>query len=401
MRTVVVVGAGIAGTTAAATLRQQGYDGRLVLAGAEPVAPYRRPALSKEVLRGAKDVTEVAVKPAGWYDAQDIELLTGTTVSELDVPGRTVTVDGARLGWDAAVLATGGRPRLLPGTPAGVHTLRTAADVPALRAALRPGARVVVVGAGFLGAEVAATARTLDCAVTLLEAAPVPLGRLLPPVVAEVYARLHRDRGVDLRLGVGVARVEAHRVVGTDGTEWPADAVVVAVGMDAEVALAEQAGLAVDGGIVTDAHGRTSAPGVWAAGDVAAFPDPVTGLPRRTEHWQSAVSQGAVVARNLLGAGAPLDEVPWCWSDQYGVNLQVCGSPRSDDAVRIRGSLDAGSFTAVFARDGVLSGAIGVDRPGDIRVLRKLLATAPETPLDLVADEGTELAGLAAPARSA
>jgi NADPH-dependent 2,4-dienoyl-CoA reductase/sulfur reductase-like enzyme len=398
VKTIVVVGTGVAGTTAAATLRAEGYDGRLVLLGSEPEAPYRRPALSKEVLRGDRTLAQVRLKPEAWYAEHQVELLTGTTVTELDVAGRTVAVDGGRLGWDAVLLATGGRPRALAGAD-GVHVLRTAADTAALQPALRPGDHLLVVGAGFLGAEVAATARSLACEVTLLEAAPAPLGRLLPPAVAQVYTDLHRSRGVDLRTGIGVHAVAGNRVVGSDGTVWHADAVVVAVGMDPETTVAERAGLAVDGGIVVDARGATSAPGVWAAGDVAAYPDPSTGRPRRREHWQSAMSQGAAAARNMLGTGASWAEVPWCWSDQYGVNLQVCGDPHPDDDMAVRGSLDSGSFTALFARDGVLTGAIGVDRAADMRTMRRLLASAPGTPLDLLADESTDLARLgAAPA---
>jgi 3-phenylpropionate/trans-cinnamate dioxygenase ferredoxin reductase subunit len=393
VRTIVVVGTGVAGTTAAATLRAEGYDGRLVLVGAEPEAPYRRPALSKEVLRGDRTTAEIRIRPDAWYAQHEVELLTGTTVTDLDVAGRTVTADGAALGWDALVLATGGRARTLPGVD-GVHVLRSAADAATLRSSLWPGAEVVVVGAGFLGAEVAATARGLGCEVTLLEAAPTPLGRLLPPAVADVYAELHRSRGVDLRTGVGIAGVEPGRVVATDGSEYRADAVVVAVGMDAEADLASRAGLPVEGGIVVDALGATPAPGVWAAGDAAAYPDPVTGLLRRREHWQSAVTQGTSVARNILGAAAPWTEVAWCWSDQYGVNLQVCGEPAPTDRMAVRGALDSGSFTAVFARDGVLSGAIAVDRPADIRAMRRLLASAPQTALEIVADEGTDLARL-------
>jgi 3-phenylpropionate/trans-cinnamate dioxygenase ferredoxin reductase subunit len=384
VKTVVIVGTGVAGTTVAATLRSSGYDGRLVLVGSEPEAPYRRPALTKEVLRGDRGMDQIRIKPEAWYAAQDVELLTGTTVSALDVSARTVTVDGAALGWDAVVLATGGTPRLLPGS-SGAHVVRTAADVTALRSHLRPGARLVVVGAGFLGAEVAATARGLDCEVTMLEAAPLPLGRLLPPPIADWYTELHWRHGVDLRTGVGIRSVTGHEVVGSDGTVYRGDAVVVAVGMQPETALASEAGLAVSEGIVVDRLGATSAPGVWAAGDAAAFPDLLTGAPRRREHWQSAVTQGTTVARNILGGDEPWAEVPWCWSDQYGVNVQVGGEPRPDDEMILQGSLEDSAFTAVFSRGGLLSGAICVDRPADMRSLRKLLASGAPVPVDSLA----------------
>jgi NADPH-dependent 2,4-dienoyl-CoA reductase/sulfur reductase-like enzyme len=395
VRTIVVVGTGVAGTTAAATLRAEGYDGRLVLVGAEPEAPYRRPALSKEVLRGDRTTADVRIKPESWYSDHDVELLTGTTVTDLDVAARTVTVDGARLGWDAVVLATGGRARMLPGVEGG-HVLRTAADVAALQAVLRPGDDLVVVGAGFLGAEVAATMRSLGCGVTLLEAAPVPLGRMLPPEVAAFYTELHRGRGVDLRTGVTVRGTEPGQVTTSDGAVHRADAVVVAVGMEPEADLAARAGLSVHGGIVVDPLGATSAPGVWAAGDAAAFPDPMTGLPRRREHWQSAVTQGTVVGRNILGAASPWTDVPWCWSDQYGVNLQVCGDPRADDDMATRGLLSNGKFTVLFSRDGVLTGAVAVDQPADIRAVRRILASAPATPVEALLDESADLARVAA-----
>lgn len=406
-RTVVVVGTGVAGTTAAATLRVEGYDGRVVLVGGEPHAPYRRPALSKEVLRGDKTAEQVRIKPEQWFADNTVELVTGTTVTDVDAGAGTIALsDGSRLAYDALLLATGGRPRTLPATAGlgpedGVHVLRSAHDVTALQTALAPGASLLVVGAGFLGAEVAASARTMGCDVTVLEAAPAPLGRVLPTALAGFYTALHRDRGVDLRTGVGLASVERAgerlRVTGTDGTSFGVDAVLVAVGMTPATELARAAGATIGDGIVVDGSGATSVPGIWAAGDAAAFPDRVTGAPRRLEHWQSAMTQGTTVGRSIAGTTSAWTEVPWCWSDQYGVNLQVCGNPSASDEMALRGKIASGCFTAVFARGGALTGAVTVDRSADMRALRKLLVSARATPLEVVADEGTDLAALATP----
>jgi 3-phenylpropionate/trans-cinnamate dioxygenase ferredoxin reductase component len=400
-RTVLVIGTGVAGVSCAAGLRAEGFDGQVVLVGDEPELPYRRPPLSKDVLRGEKTGDDVRLKPGAWYEAHDVELLTGTAAESVDPSARTATLaDGGTLTWDALVLATGGRPRHLPAAEGveGVLTLRGLADLPALQAALLPGRHVAVVGAGFVGAEVAASARALGCDVTVLEAAPVPLGRLLPPAVASVYADLHRRNGVDLRLGAGVASV--HRaghgvVVGTsDGQRVAADALLVAVGMVPNTGLAERAGLPVADGVLVDSTGATAAPGVWAAGDVACGPDGRTGLPRRQEHWSAAQSSGTAVARAVLGRPRAVPEVPWCWSDQYGVNLQVCGWPQPDDELLVRGDLDALDGTVVLARDGRLTGAITLGRPREARALRALLAKAPGTPLAALAD--ADLSALAA-----
>ncbi len=387
-----MVGTGIAGTTTAASLRQQGYDGRLLLVGSEPHPPYRRTALSKEVLQGTKKLDSVWLKPASWYADHDVELLTGTTVTALS-PG-AVQVSGSDLRTDAVVLATGGLARRLTASP-GAEVLRTADDAQTLLPRLLPGARIVVVGAGFLGAEVASSAVARGCSVTVLEAAQTPLGRVLPPSLGALYTALHRSRGVDLRLGTGLGSTRPGTVTDTSGTVHAMDVLVVAVGQAPQTRLAEQTGLLVRDGIVVDAHGRTSLPGVWAAGDVAAFPDRVTGAPRRLEHWQSAMSQGASVARNLLGADTPWTELPWCWSSQHGVDLQVCGNPGTDDDLVLRGRVEDGTVTAVFARDGRLTGAVTIDRTSDMRALRRLIVDAPGTPLALLADEGVDLAQVA------
>jgi 3-phenylpropionate/trans-cinnamate dioxygenase ferredoxin reductase subunit len=392
VKTAVIVGAGVAGVSAAAALRTTGFDGRVVLVGAEPELPYRRPPLSKEVLRGENDGDGIRLKAAAWFADNDVDLLGGVEVIGVDVDGHAVTLDdGARLGYDRLLLATGGRARLLPGTRdlPGVRTLRTLADVPTLRGELAEGRSVLVIGAGLIGAEVAASARALGCSVTMLEAADLPLARLLPPSIGRVYAALHRNRGVELHTGVAVDRIESVAegvlVTAADGRRWEAQLAVVAVGMVPNTGLAERAGLAVADGIVVDASCATSAPDVFAAGDVANAPNLVLGGRHRVEHWQHAQNQGAVAARAMLGLDVSFDEVPWCWSEQYEVNLQVTGWPTAADDVAVRGDLEALDFLAVFSRGGRLTGAVGIGRPADVRTIRRLIAEAP------FSDGGTDL----------
>jgi 3-phenylpropionate/trans-cinnamate dioxygenase ferredoxin reductase subunit len=384
MTTIVVVGAGVAGATAALTLRGEGFAGRVVLIGDEPAEPYRRPPLSKDVLRGTTPEHKIRLRPSEFWGQQDIELRTGTSVTDLDPGTRTISLsDGAELGYDKLLLATGGRPRSLP-QAAGLrraHTLRAVADVPALRSALGPDRRLLVIGAGLIGAEVAASARGMGVAVTMLEAAPSPLGRLLPPRIAEVYAALHREHGVELHTGVALERMDADGegivAVDRDGRHHRADCAVIAIGMRPCTELAEKAGLVVDDGIVVDEFGATSAPAVFAAGDVANQPNLTLGGRHRVEHWQNAQEHGAATARNMLGARTPFDRVPWCWSEQYKVNLQVCGWPEAGDDLTVRGRLDELDFTALFHRAGRLVGAVGVNRAAEIRTLRQQIAEDP------------------------
>jgi len=385
--TAVIVGTGIAGTSAALRLRSSGFDGRVLLIGDEPHEPYRRPPLSKDLLSGSTPAERIRLRPPETWEKQEIELRTSSRVASVDTDAKSLSLaDGEQLRYDQLLLATGGRPRMLPQAVCatgldGVHTLRTMSDIPALQSALTPGSSVLVIGAGLIGAEVAATARGLGCPVMMLEAAEQPLSRLLPPQISQVYAGLHREHGVDLHTGVQIASLERIDLglLATDaeGRKWLADAVVVAVGMTPCTELAEAAGLEVDNGIVVDEYFRTSAPEVFAAGDVANQPNLLLGGRHRVEHWTSAQEQGTAVARSMLGEREPYDKVPWCWSDQYGVNLQVTGWPSASDDVTVRGSLDALDFTAIFHRAGRLVGAVGVNRPKEVRTLRKLIAEDP------------------------
>ncbi|MGH3517784.1 MAG: NAD(P)/FAD-dependent oxidoreductase [Haloechinothrix sp.] len=398
-QSVAIVGSGVAGATAALTLRSEGFDGRVVLIGDEPDEPYRRPPLSKDVLRGSMPQERTRLKPPQTWQQQDIELLTGTTVTRVDVGAQTLDLgDRGELCYDKLLLATGGRARRLPQTAplAGVYTLRSLADVPAPRAALTPGSSVLVIGAGLIGAEVAASARAMECSVMMLESEHTPLSRLLPPAISRVYADLHREQGVDLFTGVDVRRLERVDLglLASDAHDnhWLADTVVVAIGMVPRTELAEQAGIEVDNGIVVDEFFQTSAPGVYAAGDVANQPNLVLGGRHRVEHWQSAQEQGAAAAKSMVGDRTPFARVPWCWSDQYGVNLQVTGWPVAGDNVTVRGDLDALDFTAIFHRQGRLVGAVGVNRAAEVRALRKFVTEAPYAAAGVLADPGTDLA---------
>ncbi|RZS36461.1 NADPH-dependent 2,4-dienoyl-CoA reductase/sulfur reductase-like enzyme [Herbihabitans rhizosphaerae] len=383
--TIAIVGTGVAGATAALTLRDAGFDGRVLLIGEEPHAPYRRPPLSKDVLRGSMPDERTRLRPAEHWATKGVELRTGARVTGIAADAHEIVLlCGETLGYDRLLLATGGRPRTLPvtdGVP-GVFTLRTLGDVPALRDALTAGTRVLVVGAGLVGAEVAASARAMDCAVTVLEVERTPLARVLPPVIGVRYAGLHRAAGVDLRTGTGLKSL-AHNgselvAIDTDGAESHADVVVVAVGMVPNTALAETAGIEIDrgpvGGITVDSQGATSAPDVYAAGDVANLPNRVLGGRQRVEHWMHAQDHGAATARAMLGQGTPFDVVPWCWSDQHGVTVHITGWPDAGDEVRLDGDLDGMNFAAEFRRDGKLVGAVGVNRAAQIRLLRKEIA---------------------------
>ncbi|WP_332665724.1 NAD(P)/FAD-dependent oxidoreductase [Aeromicrobium sp.] len=374
----VIVGAGIAGVSAAAAMRRSGYEGDIVLLGEEPELPYRRPPVSKEIVRGEKTPDEIRIKKPEWYDQQSVTLRTGVTVASIDTEAHVVHLaDGEEVGYDQLLLATGGRARN-PWSASGIRTLRSLADVPRLQSELTPGSHLIVVGAGLIGSEIAASARTMGCEVTLLETAALPLPRLLPPELGELYVDLHKSEGTDLHTGVQVTSIEDEgdqtTVRASDGRSWSAPVVVVAVGMEPNVELAEAAGIEVANGIVVDAFGRTSAPDVFAAGDVANQPNGVLGGRHRVEHWQGAQNHGTAIGKVMAGGDVPFVEVPWCWSDQYGHNLQVTGWPETTHELVVHGSLHDRDFIAYLLDDGVVRGAVGIGRPRDIRAAEKWIA---------------------------
>lgn len=320
----IIVGAGHAGGRAALTLREEGYTGRLILIGDEVHLPYERPPLSKGLLQGTADLAGYSLCDSARLAALGIEHIAGNPVTRLEPqPHRLQLADGQWLPYTGLLLATGGRARRLPQEQANVLYLRTHDEALALRSALRPGARLVVVGGGFIGLEVAATARGLGCEVTVLEAGPRLAGRVLPPAISQALLGLHREHGVEVRLNVALESIQADAVLLVDGQRLPCDLVVVGIGMQPNIELAAAAGLEVGQGIRVDAYLRTSAPNIYAAGDVCEFR--LDGLYQRQETWRNAEAQGRHAALNLLGREVPFEALPGFWSDQYDWGLQTVG----------------------------------------------------------------------------
>jgi len=380
---VTIVGASLAGLRAAETLRRDGFDGPITLIGDEAHEPYDRPPLSKQVLAGDWEPDRIALTPSDKLADLDLDPRFGATAAGFDLASRTLRLTGGQtegetLEVDALLIATGARCRTLGEPREGVHVLRSLDDCLALRADFDAAPdRVVVVGAGFIGAEVAATARTRGLDVTVVEALPAPLIRVLGPEMGEVCAAVHRDHGVDLRTGVGVegfdgaGRVERVRL--TDGSAVDASVVVVGIGVVPNTEWLEGSGLALDDGVVCDAAGL-AAPGVAAAGDVARWPNRRFGEVMRVEHWDNAAAQGAHSARALLGAAEPYEPVPWFWSDQYDRKIQLAGHVRPDDEVRVvAGSVAERRFAALYGRGGRLMGALGFNRPRHVMRYRAMI----------------------------
>jgi len=366
--TFVIVGAGMAGGKAAETLREEGFDGRIVLLGAEPDRPYERPPLSKDYLRGEADRETIYLQEdASWYAGHDVELRASTVVESLDVEANAVVLgDGERVDYDALLLTTGAEPRRLPvpgADLAGVHVLRTVEDSDALREVLDAGGRLVVVGAGWIGCEVAASARQRGMEVTLIESLSVPLERVLGRQLGEFYRDVHLDHGVELRLGDGVEAIEgagrAERVRTTDGASVECDAVLIGVGVAPRTELAEGV-LDVDNGILVDAGLRVSVDGVFAAGDVANHDHPLLGR-LRVEHWANALEQGPAAARAMLGQDVAYERVPYFFSDQYDVGMEYAGHSRPGDEVVFRGDPATREFIAFWLREGRVVAGMNVN----------------------------------------
>jgi len=364
-RTFLIVGASLSGAKAAETLRAEGFDGRLVLVGAETERPYERPPLSKEYLRGEAGREKVYVHDEGFYAEQEIELRLGRTAVSLDPhTGELALDDGERLRYDRLLLATGAEPRRLAipgGDLPGVMYLRSVGESDALRQRLDRGGSVVVIGAGWIGAEVAASARQRGLEVTMVEPGAVPLERVLGPEVGAVYRDVHADHGVEMLLGTGVETFEGadavERVRTSDGRELECDFVAVGIGVTPRTALAMQAGLAVDNGVLVDGRLESSAPGVYAAGDVANAHHPFYGERIRVEHWANALNQGPAAARSMLGGTEAYDRLPYFFSDQYDIGMEYSGFAREWDRVVFRGDPAAREFIAFWlAGDRVVAG---------------------------------------------
>jgi 3-phenylpropionate/trans-cinnamate dioxygenase ferredoxin reductase subunit len=407
--TMVVIGGGLAGAKAVETLRSEGFAGPVVLVAAETERPYERPPLSKEYLNGAKERDVIYVHDVGWYDGHDVELLTGVRATRLNPAAHTVDLDtGRALGYRAVLLATGSEARRLPVPGAdleGVLTLRTAEDSDRLRESLRAGGhRVVIIGAGWIGLEVAAAARGYGDEVTVVEPQPAPLLQALGPQMGEVFARLHRAHGVDLRLRTGLREFRGdggrvRSVVLDDGSEVPADLVLVGVGAAPRVGLAEAAGLEVSDGVVVDTALRSSAPDVYAAGDIASWLHPLYGRHIRVEHWANALNGGPAAARSMLGRDVSYDRVPYFFTDQYELGMEYSGLGSPGQTVVCRGNPDDGEFIGFWLDGDRVRAAMNVniwdvtdslqeliraDRPVDTALL-----TDPDVPLtELLSEDG-------------
>jgi 3-phenylpropionate/trans-cinnamate dioxygenase ferredoxin reductase component len=400
----VIVGANLTGGAAATTLRTEGFDGRIALIGEEPRPPYERPPLSKEYLRGESAADRTLLHPVPWYEENDVELHLGGRVERIDPRARVVWLhDGTRIPYDKVLVGTGGRNR----APAvdgndleGVHELRTIEDADRIRAEARPGRKAVLVGAGFIGCEVAASLRQLGVDVEVVEVFGTALHRALGPEIGQVIEGIHRDQGVAFHFDqvverfLGTGRVDG--VLTNRGLWIGCDFAVVGIGIEPNVEVVEGAGVETDNGILVDQRCRTSVEGIFAAGDVANHWHPLFDRHVRVEHWDNALKQGAAAARAMMGRDEPYDDPHWFWSDQYEHNLQSIGVASEWDELVIRGSLEERSFLAFYLKEGLLTGAVGLNRGKDVR--RSAALVRARRPLDPTAlkDEDVDLKKLAA-----
>lgn len=398
----VVIGAGHAGGRAVEALRMAGFEGEIVLVGEEPHLPYERPPLSKEVLQAKPDYAFPYIRPAEYFEEQKIELRLGIRATAIDPAAKTVVLsDGGALAYDKLLLTTGGKVRTLPLPGAeldGVQYLRTLEEGRAIEAALGEGKNLVVIGGGFIGLEVAASARQRGAAVTVLEIADRLMGRGVPATVSAHFLDLHRSQGVDIRLNTGVERIEGDghvsAVVTSNGDRLVADLVVIGVGIVPETGLAEAAGVNVDNGIVVDEFCRTSVADIYAAGDATNHFSPFLRRHVRLEAWQCAQNMAIAAAKIMCGDETPYSEVPWMWSDQFDTNLQVAGVPQSWDKAVTRGDPASGSFIGFVLEDGRIMGAISVNQPRDLRLARRMMDAGKTFTAEELADESVSMRDL-------
>ena len=404
---VAIIGGGLAGAKTAEALRDQGFDGTITLIAAESHLPYERPPLSKGYLQGEAAFTEAAVHDEPWYDTHDVDLRRSTRAVRIDRAAHAVILDdGSTVEYDQLVLATGSAPRRLPVSGAdaeGIHYLRTVEDSDAIRETFGPGHRLLIVGAGWIGLEVAAAARSAGSAVTVIEAAELPLLRVLGPEMAKVFADLHRDHGVVLRLGAQLTEitVEGRRATGVNldgGEHIDADAIVVGIGVVPDTSLAEQSGVEIDNGVLVDGALRTSDPDILAVGDIANHDHPVLGRRIRVEHWATALNQPTTAAATILGGDGAYRELPYFFTDQYDLGMEYLGHASQDTYARVvtRGDVAARQFVAFYLdeADRILA-AMAVNTWDVIDQIKPLIERAEPVDVDRLTDPAVDYSELA------
>jgi 3-phenylpropionate/trans-cinnamate dioxygenase ferredoxin reductase subunit len=400
--TFVIVGASLAGGTAAATLRQDGFDGDLVLIGEEPHPPYERPPLSKQYLRGEVPFDKGFVRPRGFYEEHGIDTRFGVAAGRIDpVERRVELATGERVRYDKLLIATGVRNRRppIPGLDLqNVFDLRTVSDADALRAAIVPGRRAAVIGMGFIGCEIAASLRQKGVEVVCIAPSPTPLFRVLGEQLGQIMTTIHRDHGVEMFFEDAVTRFEGdrrvERVITRRGRRVDCDFAVVGVGVEPVVDVVAGSGVAINDGILVDEYCRTNVQDIYAAGDVANHYHPVFREQMRVEHWQNAMQQGAAAARSMLGTGKPYDAVHWFWSDQYDVNLQYAGFHHKPDEVVVRGTPGTRNFIAFYLSQRRIDAVVALNRGKDVRRAMPLIKARTAVDPRQLGDEGVDLRSL-------
>lgn len=380
-RTFIIIGASQAGGWTAKTLRNEGFEGTVIMIGEEPYLPYERPPLSKDALLGETDVESTYFWPPETYEEDRIDVRLNTRVTAIDREAKTVTLDnGETLTWDKLAITTGARVRPLPIDGAdlsGVHYLRNMDDTLAIREDAVKGGTAVIIGGGWIGLECAATLGKLGCKPVVVEFADRLCGRAVTPDISDWMLEFHRAKGVDVRLNTGVEKLEGDgavsRAILSDGSAIDCSIVVIGIGVLPNVELAEEAGLEVDNGIVVDEFCRTSDPDIFSAGDVTNHPNGLLGRRIRLESWENAMNQGINAGKSMLDAGAPYSEIPWFWSDQFDANIQMIGLPEEWDETATRGDKSANEFVEFYLKDGVIVGAISVNSTRDLRFGKRLM----------------------------
>jgi 3-phenylpropionate/trans-cinnamate dioxygenase ferredoxin reductase subunit len=398
----VILGASLAGATAAITLREEGADGDVILIGAEPQPPYERPPLSKAYLRGEVPFDKALVRPAAFYAEHGIQTMFGTRARRIDPSARVVELeDHRRVSFDALLIATGGRNRTvsIPGVELeGIYSLRTIQDADRIRAEMIAGRRAVVVGMGFIGSEVAASLRQKGLDVVVIDPSKTPLFRVLGEDVGQTIAKLHRDHGVRMIFEDTVAAFEGTRRVGCvvtkAGRRVECDFAVLGIGIEPAVEALADSGIHVDNGVVVDEYCQTNVSGIYAAGDVANHYHPVFDRRIRVEHWQNAIKQGAAAARNMLGRRIAYDEIHWFWSEQYDANLQYAGFHTQWEQLVVRGRLESASYLACYVNAGRIDAAVGLNRAKELRRIMPLIKARRPVNLERLRDESVDLRSL-------